>query len=179
VLRSQQAGLSVPSVLGMVLCFNIIYSLLSGPAGAVSDRIGRRWVLCAGWLLYAVIYLGFARVSSGWQAWALMTAYGAYWACSDGVAKAFVADLVPASLRGTAYGIFHTAVGLAAFPASLIAGLLWDGVGAWHGWGASAPFYFGACLAAIASILLTVALPAEPHGESEDRDGVHSLPSTM
>jgi MFS family permease len=90
-----------------------------------------------------------------------MTLYGIHAACSDGVAKAFVADLVPASLRGTAYGIFHTAIGLAALPASLIAGLLWEGLGAWPGLGASAPFYFGAILALIASLLLAVLLPGE------------------
>jgi MFS family permease len=161
VLRAQQVGLPVLGVLGMVLSFNVVYSLMSGPAGAISDRIGRRQVLVAGWIVYAIIYLAFARISAGWQAWALMTAYGAYSACSDGVAKAFVADLVPAPSRGTAYGIFHTAIGLAALPASLIAGMLWEGIGAWSGWGPSAPFYFGAALAAVASALLAVALPAE------------------
>jgi MFS family permease len=161
VLRAQQVGLPVLGVLGMVLSFNVVYSLMSGPAGALSDRIGRRQVLVAGWIIYAIIYLAFARISAGWQAWALMTLYGAYSACSDGVAKAFVADLVPAPSRGTAYGIFHTAIGLAALPASLIAGMLWEGIGAWPGWGPSAPFYFGATLAAVASVLLAVGLPAE------------------
>jgi len=161
VLRAQQAGLSVLGVLGMVLSYNLVYSLLSGPAGALSDRIGRRRLLLAGWIVYALIYLGFARISAGWQAWVLMTLYGIHAACSDGVAKAFVADLVPASLRGTAFGIFHTAIGLAALPASLIAGILWEGIGAWPGLGASAPFYFGASLALIASLLLAVLLPGE------------------
>jgi MFS family permease len=162
VLRAQQAGLPVLGVLGMVLSFNVVYSLLSGPAGVISDRIGRRRVLVTGWIVYSLIYLGFACVSAGWQAWGLMTLYGVYSACSDGVARAFVADLVPASLRGTAYGAFHTTVGLAALPASLIAGILWDGLGAWHGWGPSAPFYFGAIMASIASLLLAFALPAQP-----------------
>ena len=160
VLRAQQLGLPVLGVLGMVMSFNLVYSLLSGPAGAFSDRIGRRRVLIAGWVVYTLIYLGFARATAGWQAWTLMTLYGAYFACSDGVAKAFVADLVPSSLRGTAYGVFHTAIGLAALPASLIAGILWDGIGPWSGWGPAAPFYFGAALAAIASLLLAFALPA-------------------
>ena len=101
-------------------------------------------LLVAGWLLYALIYLGFARITTGWQAWALMTAYGVHAALTDGVAKAFVADLVPSSLRGTAYGVFHTAVGLGALPASLLAGIAWEGLGPWHGWGPSAPFYLGA-----------------------------------
>jgi MFS family permease len=165
VLRAQQAGLSVLGVLGMVLSYNLVYSLLSGPAGALSDRIGRRRLLLAGWIVYALIYLGFARISAGWQAWVLMTLYGTYAACCDGVAKAFVADLVPASLRGTAYGIFHTAIGLAALPASLIAGFLWEGLGAWRGWGPSAPFYFGAGMALVASLLLAILLPREVMAE--------------
>lgn len=168
VLRAQQAGLPVLGVLGMVLSYNLVYSILSGPAGALSDRIGRRRLLLAGWIVYALIYLGFARVSTGWQAWTLMTLYGIHAACSDGVAKALVADLVPRSLRGTAFGIFHTAIGLAMLPASLIAGLLWDGIGVWRGWGPSAPFYFGAGMALLASLLLAILLPPEGMtGETE------------
>jgi MFS family permease len=165
VLRAQAAGLSVTGVLGMVVSFNLVFSLLSGPAGALSDRIGRRRLLVAGWLFYALVYLGFARVSEGWQAWALMTLYGVYYALCDGVAKAFVADLVPAPLRGTAYGIFHTSIGLAALPASLLAGILWGGIGPWSGWGPSAPFYFGASLALASSLLLALVLPGRPIAE--------------
>jgi MFS family permease len=159
VLRAQRAGLSVPGVLGMVVSYNVVYSLLSGPAGALSDRIGRRRLLISGWLVYAIIYLGFAAISAGWQAWILMTVYGLYAACFEGVAKAFVADLVPPARRGTAYGIFHTAIGLSALPASVIAGILWEGVGPWSGFGPRAPFAFGAAMALVACILLATALP--------------------
>jgi MFS family permease len=161
VLRAQNAGLSVTGVLGMVLSFNLVYSLLATPAGALSDRVGRRRLLVVGWLIYAIIYLGFARISTGWQAWFLMTVYGVYFALTDGVARAFVADLVPADYRGTAYGVFHMAIGLAAMPSSLIAGILWGGLGTWSGWGPSAPFYFGAVLAFVAALLLAILLPAE------------------
>ncbi|MGO9596771.1 MAG: MFS transporter [Isosphaeraceae bacterium] len=154
ILRAQNVGLSLPGILGMVLSYNLVYALFSGPAGALSDRVGRRRLLVAGWLFYALIYLGFARITAGWQAWAMMTVYGLYAAACEGVAKAFVADLVPASDRGTAYGVFHTAVGLAAMPASLLAGILWQGIGGWPGWGPSAPFILGAALALFASILL-------------------------
>jgi MFS family permease len=161
VLRAQASGLSVSGILGMVLSYNLVYSVLSGPAGALSDRIGRRTLLISGWLVYALIYLGFARISAGWQAWTLMTLYGLYAALTEGVAKAFVADLVPPPLRGTAYGIFHTAIGLGALPASVLAGVLWEGLGSWPGWGPAAPFYFGASLALTATILLALFLPAD------------------
>ena len=121
---------------------------------ALSDRFGRRRFLIGGWLLYAAVYLGFSRASSGWQTWALMAVYGVYYGMAHGVAKAYVADLVPPERRGTAYGAYNAVVGVIAFPASLIAGLLWQGVGDWGGFGASAPFLFGAALALAAAALL-------------------------
>jgi MFS family permease len=154
ILRAQDAGLSVAQVMGMLITFNLIYALVSGPAGALSDRIGRKRVLSAGWLFYGLVYVGFAFAREGWQIWTIMSAYGLYYALTEGVAKAYIADLVAQDKRGTAYGIFNAAVGLSAFPASLLAGLLWQGVGAWAGFGPSAPFLFGALLAMGAVILL-------------------------
>jgi MFS family permease len=159
VLRAQNVGLTVAGVLGMMITFNVIYAALAGPAGALSDKVGRRRLIIFGWLVYGLIYLGFARVSQGWQAWALMAVYGIYYAFTEGVAKAYVADLVPIQLRGTAYGIFNAAIGITAFPASLIAGILWQGAFKWAGFGPSAPFYFGSALSLLACILLAFALP--------------------
>jgi MFS family permease len=110
--------------------------------------------MIGGWLAYGLVYLGFAFASAGWQIWFLFAVYGLYYAATEGVAKAFVADLVPDAQRGTAYGWFNAAIGITALPASLIAGLLWQGVGVWAGWGASAPFFFGAGLALAAVLLL-------------------------
>lgn len=154
ILRAQSAGLSVPGVLGMMLTFNLVYALVASPAGAMSDRFGRKRFLVGGWLLYALVYLGFAEASKGWHAWALMGVYGVYYAATHGVAKAYVADLVPPERRGTAYGVYNAAVGVTAFPASLIAGFLWQGAGGWSGFGAAAPFLFGASLALVAAVML-------------------------
>jgi MFS family permease len=154
ILRAQNVGLSVIGVLGMMLTFNLVYTLVSSPAGALSDRIGRRKLLVTGWLLYAIVYLGFSQVAAGWQAWGLMAVYGVYYGLSEGVAKAFVADLVPPERRGTAYGVYNAAVGLMALPASLIAGILWQGALGWAGFGPAAPFLFGACLALAAAVAL-------------------------
>jgi MFS family permease len=153
ILRGQERGLDVFQVMAMVLCFNFVYAVLAGPLGSLSDRIGRRKLIIGGWIAYGLVYLGLALSQSGGQVWALFTLYGVYYAATEGSAKALIADLVPNEKRGTAYGLYNAAIGLAALPASLIAGLLWQGLGTWAGFGASAPFYFGAALALVSGFL--------------------------
>jgi MFS family permease len=169
VLRAQRAGLSVAGVIGMMISFNLVYTLASGPAGALSDRIGRRRIMIAGWLVYALIYLGFARAETGAEAWVLMTVYSVYYASTEGVAKAYVADLVPADFRGTAYGVFNAAVGIAALPSSIFAGVLWQGIGSWPGFGPAAPFYFGSAIALIAACMLAWFVPPRTEHPSQTR----------
>jgi MFS family permease len=159
VLRAQNLGLSVTGILMMLVVFNLVYSLVSTPAGARSDRVDRRRLIVGGWLVYALIYLGFALAQAGWQVWLLYVAYGLYYGMAYGTANAMVADLVPDRLRGTAYGAYHAVAGLLAFPASLIAGILWEGVGGWPGFGPAAPFFFGGALALLASLLMVVWMP--------------------
>jgi MFS family permease len=159
ILRAQERGLSVLGVMGMLVTFNLVYALISSPAGALSDRIGRRRLIVGGWLAYGLIYLGFALAGAVWQIWLLFAFYGVYYGLAEGTAKALVADLVRPDQRGTAYGVYSAAVGLTAFPASLIAGVLWQGIGSWSGLGPSAPFLFGAALALLAVALLAWWLP--------------------
>jgi MFS family permease len=163
VLRAQERGLSVVGILGMLVTFNLVYALVSTPAGWLSDRVGRRKIVTGGWLAYAVIYLGFALAQTSWHVWVLYALYGVYYGLAYGTAKAMVADIVPAELRGTAYGTYNATLGLLDFPASLIAGLLWQGVGSWQGFGASAPFFFGAAMAlGAAALMLLWKPPGEP-----------------
>lgn len=161
VLRAQNLGLSVAGVMGVLVLFNLVYALISTPAGALSDRIGRRTVIIGGWLAYAAIYLGFGLAGAAWQIWALFALYGIYYGMAEGAGKALVADVVQPAQRGTAYGVYNAAIGLAAFPASLIAGLLWQGVGGWSGFGPAAPFLFGAAMSLVAVLLLLLWLPAQ------------------
>jgi len=167
VLRAQERGLSVVGVLGMLATFNLVYAAISGPAGALSDRVGRRRLIVGGWLVYSLLYLGFALAAAAWHIWLLYALYGIYYGAVEGTVRAFVADIVPSERRGTAYGVYNAAVGLAALPASLIAGLLWQGVGAWQGFGPRAPFLFGAALALIAVLLFTAWVPAASHSKGE------------
>jgi MFS family permease len=159
ILRAQERGLSVIGILIMLTAFNLIYALLSTPAGSLSDRIGRRRMITAGWLVYAVIYLGFGLAARAWHIVALYILYGFYYALAYSTAKAFIADLVPENVRGTAYGTYNAVLGILDFPASVIAGVLWQGIGAWEGFGPSAPFLFGAGTALLACLLMLLWMP--------------------
>ena len=146
ILRAQNLGSPVMYIAIMLVLFNVTYMGFSVPAGVLSDRLGRRRVIAFGWFIYALVYLGFAVASSLWQVWFLFACYGIYYGMVEGVARAFVADLVPEEKRGTAYGLYHGVVGLTLLPASLIAGWLWDTVNP------ATPFFFGAGLALVAMV---------------------------
>ena len=167
VLRAQERGMSVLNILIMLAVFNLVYALVSTPAGGLSDRIGRRKVIIGGWIIYALIYLGFALAKNVTHVFLLYVAYGVYYGMAYGTAKAMIGDLVPEEMRGTAFGTYNAVLGILDFPASMIAGFLWSGVGKWAGFGASAPFYFGAIMATLA-ILLFVFWKPEPLSAAEN-----------
>jgi MFS family permease len=146
ILRAQNLGSSVIYVVLMLVVFNLVYAVTALPAGVLSDRLGRRRVIILGWFIYVLVYLGFALASELWQVWLLFAGYGLYYGVVEGVARAFVADLVPKERRGTAYGLYHGVVGMSLLPASLIAGWLWQA------YSPAVPFYFGAGLAFIAML---------------------------
>jgi MFS family permease len=147
VLRAQERGASVLTVLAMVLTFNFVYTVAAQPLGNLSDKLGRNKVISVGWFLYAFVYLGLALAQTLWQVWVLWALYGLYYAFTEGALKALVADLVPKEQRGSAYGWLSGTTGLMALPASLIAGLLWQYVSP------SAPFLLGATLGVGAATL--------------------------
>ena len=159
VLRAQERGLSVTGILSMLIIFNLVYTVISTPAGMISDRIERRLVIVGGWIIYAVIYLGFGIAHSAWQIWFLYIGYGLYYGLAYGTSKAMIADLVPEALRGTAYGTYNALLGILDLPASILAGFLWQGFGNWPGFGASAPFLFSSVLAFSAAFLLAFWFP--------------------
>jgi MFS family permease len=146
MLRAQNLGFSTIEIFLAVAAFSLVVAMTSTKGGVLSDTFGRRGLIVAGWLIYAVIYFGFAFASERWHIWLLYAGYGLYYGAFLGASSALVADLVPDRLRGTAYGIFNAALGVAALPASVIAGLLWD----WYG--PAAPFLFGGGIALIATI---------------------------
>ncbi len=136
--------------------YNIAYVGCSYPAGRLSDRIGRWWVLAAGYLIYAGVYTGFS-VAGAASVWVLFALYGLYSGLTNGVSKALVADHAPAHARGSALGFFYMASGFMTLLGNVIAGLLWDRVGP------SATFAFGSGLA----LLVVTLIPLTRRWESK------------
>jgi len=156
ILRAQERGLSLTGIIIMLIAFNLVYTIVSTPAGRLSDRIERKKVVLAGWFFYALVYFGFALAKEYKTIFVLYVLYGIYYGLTYGTARALIADIVPIESRGIAFGIFNALLGITDFPASLIAGLLWGGAGNWPGFGPAAPFYFGATCALLAAILLFI-----------------------
>jgi MFS family permease len=148
VLRAQERGATIFETMLMVLAFNGIYALLSQPLGKLSDRLSRRTIILIGWLIYALVYFGLAVSQTPWQVGLLWAIYGVYYAFTEGALKAYVADIAPLEMRGTAYGLLNATIGLFALPSSFIMGLLWQWQGAWLA------FMIGGILALLASLML-------------------------
>ncbi len=148
ILRAANIGLSPFNILLLLVLFNLVYASVAYPSGRLSDRIGRKRVIVAGWGVYALTYLGFALAAASWHIILLFALYGLYFGMAEGATRAFVADIVPEERRGTAYGLYHGVVGLMLLPASVIAGLLW----LINPINPMAPFFFGAAMAATAMV---------------------------
>ena len=148
LLRSQQVGINNTFIPLAFMVMNFTYFLSAYPAGAISDRIGRYGLITAGFVLYALIYLGFAYAETPWEIWSLFAGYGLYQGMSKGLILAAIGDRVPAELRGTAFGTIALATGIVLFPANFMAGFLWENVSY------QAPFFFGSVLSILAALLL-------------------------
>ncbi len=153
LLRAGQLGV-VPALIPILWAMlHVVKAVSSTPGGILSDRLGRKPLIVAGWFLYAAVYFAFGRSSAQWQAWALFAVYGIYFGLTEGVEKALVADLVAPERRGAAFGWYNLAIGLGALPASLLFGTLWDR------WGSTAAFDLGALLALSAALGMAIVAP--------------------
>lgn len=167
LLRAHQAGFSDAQVALVYLGYNVIYAALSWPIGEWSDRIGRRPMLIAAYLLFAVVYALLAwRATPAWVIGAFAI-FGLHSALVEGSQRSLIGDLVSDARRGTAYGLYYTVTGVALLPASVIAGVLWKVCGA------RATFATDAALALLAALLFVLLLPARQ--EWRDRD--HAQPA--
>jgi MFS family permease len=140
-LRTEGLEESLTAVPIVYFGFNLVYAALAAPLGALSDRWGRLPVLAGGYAAFSIVYLGWALATQPWHAWGLFLFYAVYYAATEGVARAFVGDLVPQARRGTALGWFNGLTGASAIPANLLGGWLWIqwgpiatfGLSAWAG----------------------------------------------
>ena len=148
VLRAQNVGIAVAFAPLLGLVFNITYTLASWPAGWFSDRVSRRLIASAGYMIFAAVYFVFGRATSTLAIWIAMAVYGFYYALTQPVLKALVVETVGEHVRGRALGIYFFVTSVAALAASLITGELWK-----H-YGAAIPFYVSAATALVAAGLL-------------------------
>ncbi|VVC04431.1 Multidrug resistance protein MdtG [Candidatus Bilamarchaeum dharawalense] len=148
IVRANDIGIKPEDVVLIYVFYNIIYALISVPIGKLSDRIGRKFVIAASFILYAVICLGFIVASQFWQVVLLFVLYAIFVAADESVNKAYISDISGNRIRGIALGAYNSAVGAAYLPASIIFGFLWVVFGV--------PFAFGAAavVAIIAGILM-------------------------
>ncbi|TJY44579.1 MFS transporter [Cohnella pontilimi] len=128
-LRAQDTGMNAALVPLAFFAFNMTSSIFSMPIGMLSDRIGRRPVLISGFAIFALIYFGFGRANSVKWIWILFILYGLYYAFTEGIQKAYIADIVPQGQRGMAMGTYNAMIGIATLPASVMAGYLWETFG--------------------------------------------------
>jgi MFS family permease len=126
LLRAQQLGVELAWIPALWALLHVSKMLWSVPGGLLADRAGPRSAIISGWLLYAAVYSGFAFATSAWHIWLLLAAYGLFYGLTEAPEKALVASLVPRERRGAAFGAYHFAIGVAALPASVIFGLLWQ-----------------------------------------------------
>ena len=165
LLRAKDLGIDIVSIPILWFLFHLSKTIFSIPGGALSDRIGRRKVMVLGWTVYGFVYLGFAFASKAYHIWLLFFIYGLFFGLSEGTERAWVADLVEESKRGTAYGIYNFFIGMAALPASLLMGLIWNTIGVqWA-------FSFGAVMALIAALLAIILMEEQKKKGSDKISG--------
>jgi len=139
-------------VLLLYLTYNAVYALFSYPAGRLSDRIGRKWIIVIGYLTYGLVYILFSLTKNPLFIYILFGIYGIYMGLTEGVSKALVSDIAPKDLKATLIGLHATLVGIGLFPASLIAGILWQRISP------VATFMFGGAMGIIAAIGMMIVL---------------------
>ena len=152
LLKAQERGFSASQVILLYLLFNISASVLAIPSGKLSDKLGRSRIIVPGYIVYGIVYLGFAFLSSKLSTIILFSAYGAYNALISGAERTFIVENSPNGLTGTVLGVYGMLQGIGLLLSSIIAGLLWVNLGS------NAPFIFGGILGIASAIMIMAVL---------------------
>ncbi|MDR2017550.1 MAG: MFS transporter [Syntrophobacterales bacterium] len=152
ILRAQELGVSVAVIPVLYLTFNISSALFSTPAGMVTDKVGGKGMILFSYFLFSLIFIGFAFATNQIHAWMLFIVYGIFVAINDGVQRAYVGTVIRSEITGTGYGVYHTIVGIASLPASIIGGALWQK------FGSHALFFYGAMMSWVSIVLFVILL---------------------
>ncbi len=158
LLRLGQAGVDVVYLPFLWSALHLVKVLSVYPCGILSDWVGRRPMILAGWGVYALLYAGFAWASSPLPLAAMFIAYGVFYGLTEGAERALVGDLVGPERRGAAFGLYNAATGIGALPASVLMGAIWEASGP------AAAFLFGAGMAALAAVVLLLTPPTAKAG---------------
>jgi len=158
LLRAQDAGVALPLIPILWTAHHVVKSTASTAGGALSDRVGRRAAIAAGWVLYALAYAGLALASSPWPVWALFVVYGLHHALTEGPERALVAETAAGEARGRAFGLYYALTGALLLPASLLTGALWQRISP------AAALLTGAAIALVAAIALLAVVREPPRG---------------
>lgn len=148
MLRARNIGYSDAGSIFLYFIYTLTASVLSMPFGKKSDDIGRKKLLVLGYIVFSIVYLGFAFASNKETIFVMFMLYGCYTAIVTAVERAFIAEIAHLQIRGTVLGLHSTLSGIALLPASVIAGFLWEN------FGVQTPFLFGASTAIIAAIII-------------------------
>lgn len=150
ILRAEDLGVAPALVPVVYLLFNVVYAVSAAPLGSLADTLGLRRMVAAGFVYFAAVFALLGLATTEYHIWVLFPLYGVFKGMSDGTQRAYLATLVPAHVKATAFGAYHTVVGLALLPASVIAGYLWDA------YGPRAAFFYGAALALVAAAVFLI-----------------------
>ena len=125
LLKMKESGMQDSTIIMVYIFYNLVYALLSFPAGIIADKLGIKKTFIFGLFLFVVVYTGFSLSNQYWVYWSLFFLYGVYAACTEGIAKAWITNITAGHESGTAIGTYASLSSIGAFFASATAGLLW------------------------------------------------------
>jgi len=148
LLRASEFGIEITVIPLLWAILHISKAIFGTLGGYMSDKIGRKIMILSGWFVYFLTYLGFAYVNKDYLIYILFVVYGLYFGLTEGAERALIADIVPEKSFGTAYGFYNLSIGIAALPASVVFGFIWNA------YNFRAAFLTGAAISMVASVML-------------------------